>query len=134
MTHTDTLILIIAIADLTQYEKSYLLTQMHSSMPKLTLCHGHYVSLKVNESIIIRRADKSLIFVILDKDEYLTELITILSDTSKFQKIKEDPTKKLKAKVNRDLRSANALIGGIHFQTMVGDLQGQITGYQMSRI
>ena len=54
--------------------------------------------LKENERIIIRRADKSPIFVILDKDEYLTKLNDILSDTNKFQKIKEDPTKKLKSK------------------------------------
>ena len=77
--------------------------------------------LKENEQIIIRRADKSPIFVILDKEEYLIKLNTILSDTSKFQKIKEDPTKKLKAKVNRDIKSANALNGGVHFQTIVGE-------------
>ena len=64
----------------------------------------------------IRRADKFPVFVILDKEEYLTKLNAILSDSSKSQKIKEDPTKKLKARVNRDIKSANALIGGVHFQ------------------
>jgi len=51
----------------------------------------------------------------------LKKLNTILSDASKFEKIKEDPTKKLKAKVNRDIKSANALNGGVHFQTIVGE-------------
>ncbi|XP_043202155.1 uncharacterized protein LOC122370546 isoform X1 [Amphibalanus amphitrite] len=77
--------------------------------------------LRDNDKIIIRRADKSPIFVILDKEEYLRKLSGILSDTTKFQKIKEDPTKKLKAKVNRDIKSANAVIDGVHFQTIVGE-------------
>lgn len=85
--------------------------------------------LKENDRIIIRRADKSPIFVILDKEEYFSKLSGILSDTSKFQKIKEDPTKKLKAKVNRDIKSANAVIDGVHFQTIVGEFSpGYIYG------
>ena len=77
--------------------------------------------LKEDQRIIIRRADKSPIFVILDREEYVSKLNSILSDTSKFQRIKEDPTKKLKAKVNRTIKSANSLSGGVHFQTIVGE-------------
>ena len=77
--------------------------------------------LKEDERIIIRRADKSPIFIILDREEYVSKLNAILADTSKFQKLKEDPTKKLKAKVNRVIKSANALSGGVHFQTIVGE-------------
>ena len=77
--------------------------------------------LKEDSRIIIRRADKSPIFVILDREEYVSKLNAILADNSKFQRIREDPSKKLKAKVNRIIKSANSLNGGVHFQTIVGE-------------
>ena len=43
--------------------------------------------LKNNEDIIIRRADKSNTFVIMNKTEYETKINKILSDETKFEKI-----------------------------------------------
>ena len=77
--------------------------------------------LKEDPRIIARRADKTSCFVILDRDEYNKKLNKILADESKFKKIPEDPTKKHKARVNRIIASANASIGGVHFQTISGE-------------
>ena len=67
--------------------------------------------LRDDERIIVRRADKSPIFVILDKNEYISKMEDILSDEEKFTKISQDPTNKLKANVNRLIDFANTLIG-----------------------
>ena len=54
--------------------------------------------LKDDPRIIVRRADKASIFVILNKEDYTTKLNKILSDETKFKRIKEDPTKKTQGK------------------------------------
>ena len=77
--------------------------------------------LRDDERIVVRRADKSPVFVILDKDEYIRKMENILSDEQKFTRISQDPTSKLKAKVNRLIDSANAVIGGVHFSKIVGE-------------
>ena len=77
--------------------------------------------LKDDPRIIVRRADKTSCLVILNKEDYNEKLNKILSDKSKFQKIKEDPTKKHKAHVNRLIQCANATIGGVHFETISGE-------------
>ena len=77
--------------------------------------------LREDNRIIIRRADKASIFVILDREDYQRKLNQILSDKTKFREIKEDPTKKHKAKVNRVIKSANAVVDGIHFETITGE-------------
>ena len=77
--------------------------------------------LKEDPRIIIRRADKASVCVILDSEDYIDKLNSILSDESKFRHTKEDPTKKLKAKVNRVIKSANAMIDGVHFEPIVGE-------------
>ena len=82
--------------------------------------------LKEDPRIVVRRADKTACFVILDEEEYNEKLNRILSDETKFKRISKDPTKKHKAKVNRIIASANALIGGVHFETISGEY---IPGY-----
>ena len=77
--------------------------------------------LKDDPRIVVRRADKASSFVILNKEEYNKKLNTILSDESKFKLIKEDPTKKHKAEVNRIIDCANAVIGGVHFEYISGE-------------
>ena len=71
--------------------------------------------LRDDERIIVRQADKSPIFVILDKNEYISKMKDILSDEEKSTKISQDPTNKLNANVNHMIDSANALIGDFHF-------------------
>ena len=77
--------------------------------------------LKEDPRIIIRRADKASLFVILNKEDYNKNLNLILSDTSKFERLKEDPTKKHKAKVNRIIKSVNAVIDSVHFEPISGE-------------
>ena len=69
-------------------------------------------SLKTNPNIIIRRADKSNTFVILDRIEYKTKLDTILSDTSKLKKFTRNPTNTFtKISVNKIISSVNKRTG-----------------------
>ena len=64
--------------------------------------------LKEDPRIVVRRADKTPCFVILDKEEYNEKLNKISSDETKFQKISGDPTKRHKAEVNWIIAGANA--------------------------
>lgn len=77
--------------------------------------------LREDDRIVVRRADKSAVIVIIDKNEYLEKMNAILSDDTKFEKISKDPTDTLKAKVNRLITSANAVVGSVHFTKIVGE-------------
>ena len=77
--------------------------------------------LRDNNSIVIRRADKSAIFVILDKEAYLNKIDNVLSDQSKFKAIKRNPTETLKTKLNKIIDAANAKIGDVHFKKITGE-------------
>ena len=48
-------------------------------------------NLREDESIVSRRADKTAIYVILDKADYAAKLDTILSDESKFKRSEPTP-------------------------------------------
>ena len=64
-------------------------------------------SLRADKSIVITRPDKGLGTVILDKLEYISKVEQILSDTTKFKRILDDPFKyitKLEDKLARLLR------------------------------
>ena len=78
-------------------------------------------TLKSNEELIIRKADKSSVYVLLDKSEYFEKLNDILSDTTKFQKISRDPTTQLKQEANKLISTLNAAQGDVHMPTIVGD-------------
>ena len=78
-------------------------------------------ALRENDNIVTRKADKSNIFVILDKQEYLAKLSAILSDSSKFERLTRDPTKQLTSKLNKVITSANAAIGAQHFAKITGE-------------
>ena len=54
-----------------------------------------------NERVVIRKADKTNKFVLLDYDNYKANLNNILSDADKFIKISRDPTQQLKNKLNK---------------------------------
>ncbi|XP_076029861.1 uncharacterized protein LOC143018389 [Oratosquilla oratoria] len=85
--------------------------------------------LRNNPDLIIRRADKSSIYVLLNKDDYFSKLDHILSDTSKFKKISSDPTRKLKVKVNNLITTNNAALDHLHIPPIVGEFSpGYIYG------
>ena len=59
------------------------------------------------ESIVTRKADKNNVFVILDKEFYENEINRLLSDESKFTKIRKDPTEDLKKELNKHISVVN---------------------------
>ena len=61
-----------------------------------------------NENIITRKADKSNVFVILDKDYYVNQINQLLSDETKFRKINKDPTDELKRELNKHIDEVNS--------------------------
>ena len=65
-------------------------------------------NLKNDEHIIIRKADKSNMYVILNKEEYLDKIDSILSDTSKFKHVTRNRTEQLKQCANKLIEALNA--------------------------
>lgn len=85
--------------------------------------------LKQNDDLIIRKADKSAMYVLMDKANYFDKLNDILTDASKFKKIKKDPTSELKQEANRLISTLNAAQGDIHMSPILGDFSpGYIYG------
>ena len=79
--------------------------------------------LKSNEDIVIRRADKSPTYVILNKDDYMNKIKEILSDPTKFKCIGRDPCKTLKQNVNGVIDKVNAVRGDLKLDKIIGDYQ-----------
>lgn len=77
--------------------------------------------LKNNENIVLRKADKSATYVILNREDYLDKLNNILSDKKKFKCITKNPVDGLKKKANELITSLNANIGDIHLPKIIGD-------------
>ena len=74
------------------------------------LLHVYYVNipsyetLEKNKDIVITKPDKGNGVVILDRKLYNNTIEEIISDTSKFEKLNEDPTLKREASLQRFLR------------------------------
>ena len=78
-------------------------------------------SLREDENIIIRKADKSATYVIMDGALYMEKCNVILSDNSKFSPVNRNPVMLLQKKVNNLVNAANAEIGSVKFQRAIGD-------------
>ena len=61
-----------------------------------------------NKNIIIKKADKSSVFVIMNTIEYIKKLNNILKDETRFNEIKKDPTEKIKRNANNLIKTLNA--------------------------
>ena len=86
-------------------------------------------SLRQNKDIVIKRADKSQTYVIMDKEDYERKLNSILSDSTKFKKISKDPTNSVKQKANKLISTLNAAQQDKHLPKIVGDYKpGYIYG------
>ncbi|XP_076065307.1 uncharacterized protein LOC143039314 [Oratosquilla oratoria] len=84
------------------------ITRGHSRSSLLTPeLRAAALELKNNDQIVIRRADKSSTFVILNKEDYLSKMASILNDTTKFKRISRNPTNDIKTKLNRLIRENN---------------------------
>ena len=80
-------------------------------------------SLRDDESIVIRKADKSNMYVIMDKSEYQQKLNDILNDTSKFQQISKNPVDELKKKLYKITKEVNQKCGKKVFKEPLGDFE-----------
>ena len=63
--------------------------------------------LRENDSIVIRKADKSAVYVIMNRDDYNERVSAILNDRSKFVPITRNPIEQLKRDANNLISSAN---------------------------
>ena len=78
--------------------------------------------LRENDDIVIRRADKAKIFVILNKDDYIDKVQTILGDKTKFKKITRNPVDELKKQANNLIDASNKKTVG-KLERIVGEFQ-----------
>ena len=67
--------------------------------------HGVLQNLRNNKNIVITKPDKENGVVIFDRKLYNNVIEEIISDTSKFEKLNEDPTLKREASIQRLLRT-----------------------------
>ena len=77
--------------------------------------------LKNNPDIIIRRADKANMYVILNKIDYDDKIHQILKDTNKFKRLSKDTTDNLKKSVNALISANNAEIGSKKLTKITGE-------------
>jgi len=85
--------------------------------------------LKNNPNIEIRKSDKSNMYVILNKNDYLNKLNIILNDKKKFKQIKYDPTTSLKTRLNKLINQINSLIPDNKISKLAGEYKpGYIYG------
>ena len=75
------------------------------------------------DNVIIRRADKSSVYVLLNKSDYYSKINDILSDNSKFKSINCDPTNELKSNANKIITAINAVSDQFKFSKIIGDFQ-----------
>ena len=69
-----------------------------------------------NLDIVIRKADKSEVFVILDASEYHAKAAEILNDDSKFKPIIRNPIEQLEREANDLIDSANKHVKNDRFR------------------
>ena len=77
--------------------------------------------LKKNENIVIKRADKTAVYVIMNKNDYMSKLNQITNDTTKFKELKKDPTNNLKTKINKIITTLNATKNNANINKIIGD-------------
>ena len=79
---------------------------IYNSRPSPRILRQHRVlrNLRKNKDIVITKPDKGNGVVILDRKLYNNAIEEIISDTSKFEKLNEDPTLKREASLQRFLR------------------------------
>ena len=82
-----------------------------------------------NQNIIIKKADKSSTYVIMDKLTYMTKLNNLISDPTKFKQLIKDPTNKLKVKANKLISTVNTAQNNIKNNKIQGEYKpGYIYG------
>ena len=85
--------------------------------------------LRQAEGVTIRRADKTPALVLIDTEEYHGKLDGILSDDTKFKKIRKNPIEDIKREANALIDGINAATNAVKFLKIKGDFEpGYIYG------
>ena len=85
--------------------------KFHKDYNKDILTKEEYQAVKQfnsNEDIVVRKADKRNTFVILDRQDYHKKLLSLVSDETKFTKLRKDTTDLLKSKLNQLITIINS--------------------------
>ena len=86
-------------------------------------------NLENNPEISFRRADKSSLFVILNKTNYCEKLYSILNDESKFKQLSDELSDKIKKQLNNIISSNNAVANHLKVPKLIGEYHaGNIYG------
>ena len=109
--------------------ESALITESHinrarSENPTLTKKQRDAIKeLKTNEDIVIRKADKSNTYVLMDKQDYVDKITELISDPTKFKKVPRDPTEQIKKAINREISVINAEKNDLQFKKIEGNFK-----------
>ena len=74
-----------------------------------------------DENIVVRRAEKTAIYEVLNTNDYLDEVGQVLSDEAKFERVTRYPSADLQKKVNAIITAANSQIDGVHFSKIISE-------------
>ena len=93
-------------AHLSYLANSYFYNYFYNYKPSPSILRQHRVlqNLRKNKGIVIIKPDKGNGVAILDRKLYNNAIEEIISDTSKFKKLNEDPTLKRETSLQRFLR------------------------------
>ena len=95
-------------------------TQSNILTPKLRAAAQN---LRNDETIVIRKADKSNMYVIMNRDEYKSKLDDLLKDNTKFKHITRNTTEELKKEVRKVCQEVNTECGKKVFKEPIGDYE-----------
>ena len=79
--------------------------------------------MKNNPNIVVKRADKANIFVILDKKDYEDKINDIIGDETKFKHLPANPVKDLKIDANKLISAANKSCKAQVLKPIVGEFK-----------
>ena len=80
-------------------------------------------TLRSDETIVIRKADKSNMYVIMNRNEYKSKLDDILKDDTKFKHITRNTTEELKKEVRSVCKDMNRKCGKKVLKKPTGDYE-----------
>ncbi|XP_076029364.1 uncharacterized protein LOC143018124 [Oratosquilla oratoria] len=76
--------------------------------------------LRENNDIVIRRAEKSDLFDILNRSEYIDKVVSLLQDPSKFLRVKKNRIEEIQKKFTKSIENANASRDSLKFSPLQG--------------
>ena len=85
------------------------------------VCVCVYIYIYISSQHHYKKADKTNIFVVLDRTDYHSKLQNILDGHTKFKKWNKNPTNQLKSKINKLITANNAKLNSTKPPKIIGD-------------